>query len=144
MVGIGAGITGRRSLGGKCGIARQAPIQFGDSREASIRRCPSEDADLFEVLISQIGQYGKSIPFSAKLCAYSDMPSFSSQSAISAASRPLADLCSRPCGTVWSYSRPRFSPRIVYRAVEIAPEHLVGEQPGVFCCFGRRQRRLKR
>ena len=47
-----------------------------------LRRCPSETPKLLQVLIGQIGKNGDSISFSAKRCAYSDMPSFSSQSAI--------------------------------------------------------------
>jgi hypothetical protein len=37
---------------------------------------PEQDADIFEVLISQMGSAATLIPFSAKRWAYSAMPSF--------------------------------------------------------------------
>ena len=54
---------------------------------------PEQDADIFEVLIGQMSGVPQTlIPFSAKRWAYSDMPRFLSQSAISCIAAPSPDL----------------------------------------------------
>jgi hypothetical protein len=48
-----------------------------------------QDANVLEVLIGEMGQYGESIPFSAKRWAYSDMPRPLSQSVICCIAGPV-------------------------------------------------------
>ena len=59
-----------------------AAIQFGNCAQ-QLAAMAEQDAEFFQVLIGhRSGKTQRSIPFSAKRWAYSDMPSFSSQSAI--------------------------------------------------------------
>ena len=65
--------------------------QVSDSRQ-HFPPMPEEDADVLKVLIGQVGGgLEKSMPFSAKRWTYSDMPSFSSQSAICCIASPPCD-----------------------------------------------------
>jgi hypothetical protein len=78
------------SVNAGCGDARTAPERSPDRAEhfQPIAEC---DAEVFEMLIGQVGENRQVNAVFSKAWPYSDMPSFSSQSAICCIASPPCD-----------------------------------------------------